>query len=212
MKRRQFTAAMVAAPFGIPVLTRVGLIPPVEFGAEDWAAAGYLAGADAEIRSVSVRVSRWAEEDAAERHRERSIDGAGSVLPEGEFYQTEPVRSELPPELSALPATAMAWSTTVGVAAYHTEWVILAARRATLVWDLRVGGGEAWPVRDVTVALAHDLTSRESPTGASLFHLLPGADDVPDGLRLDYRMTPDGTFNAEGMPVPEPAGTAVPDP
>lgn len=76
-------------------------------------------------------------------------------------------------------------------------------RRETLVWDLRIGGAEVETVLDLAGTMAVDLVTREiepSPDGA-LWSLLPANDDVPDGLTLEYRMSPQGTFDAQGTPV-----------
>lgn len=186
-------------------MARGANVPPVDFDAEDYASVRFIANAADPIRSVSVRVSAWADEDAAERHREQVAARAGSDLPLGEFYQSEPVRHVLPPELSTLPATAMAWNTTVGVAAYRTEWVLLSARRETVVWDLGISGGESAPVLDLAVALAIDLTARDFAAGSDLARLLPYPGQLPDGMTLEYRMTPDGTFDAQGTPIPKAA-------
>jgi len=206
MNRWHFATATVAIIAGSIATTRAtpgANVPPVEFDAEDYAAVRFIANAEDPIRSVSVRVSEWADEDAADHHREQVVDRAGSDLPRGEFYQSEPVRHVLPPELSTLPATAVTWNTTVGVAAYRTEWVLLSARRQAVVWDLGISGGEPAPVLDLAVALAMDLTARSVVAGSDLDRLLPKPGQLPDGMTLEYRMTPDGTFDAKGTPMPE---------
>ncbi len=208
MNRRQFatataTVAIIAGSIARTHAARGTNVPPVEFDAEDYAAVRFIANAEDPIRSVSVRVSAWADEADAERHRGQVVARAGSDLPLGEFYQSEPVRSVLPPELSTLPATAMTWNTTVGVAAYRTEWVLLSARRETVVWDLGISGGEPAPVLDLAVALAIDLTARDVVTGNDFARLLPDPGQLPDGMTLEYRMTPDGTVDAQGTPIPE---------
>jgi hypothetical protein len=201
MHRRQFVFA-ISALAATPLLVRAARIPPVEFEGEDVAQVRYAGGDEDGIRTVSARVSRWADAAAAEEFRQLVIAGAGSNLPMGEFYQSEPAAVEVPDEALAEPATMIGWHTTVGAAGFVTEWVLLAVRRDTLMWDLRVSGAEADEAADVAVRLATDLVAREP--GDDLFALLPAADDVPEGLTLDFTMSPDGTFNAEGTPIPEP--------
>lgn len=207
MNRRQFATVTVAIVAGSIVSfrpTQAANAPPVEFDAEDYAAIRYMADSDAAIRSVSARVSLWPDAEAAEAHRQFIVAGAGSDLPEGEFYQSEPVVYGLPADLASLPATALTWNTTAGVAAYRTEWVLVTARRQTIVWDCWCSGAEPESVRDLAVTIALDLTSRELAAESDLARLLPGPDQVPEGLDLEYRTSPDGIFDAQGTPVPEP--------
>jgi len=203
MNRCQFAIAIVAGYIASFRSTQAANVPPVEFDAEDYAAVRYMADSDSAVRSVSARVSLWRDAESAEAHRQFIISGAGSDLPDGEFYQSEPVEYPLPADLASLPATAMTWNTTVGVVAYRTEWVLLTARRQTIVWDLWFSGAEPEPVQDLAVSLAEDLTGREHAPGSDLARLLPGPDQIPEGLDLEYRMSPDGTFDAQGTPVPD---------
>jgi len=206
MHRRQFTLTLAALAL-TPVLARAARIPPIEFEGEDFAQVRYAGGEEDGIRTVSARVSRWADAAAAEEFRQRVIAGAGSNLPMGEFYQSEPEEQPIPDGTLDDPATLVTWYTTVGAAGFVTEWALLAVRRDTLLWELRVSGAEADAVTEVAVSLAISLVAREP--GDDLFALLPAADEVPAGLTLDYTMSPEGTFNPEGTPIPEP--TAVPN-
>lgn len=204
MSRRRLVAAVTATFVVAQPLVIAGYTTPVTFEPVDFAAVSYTDGVEEQpIRSLSVRVSRWADARAAEDNRLSTIDGAGSGLPEGEFYQTDPVVRVLPPDLAEIPATIIGWHTSVGVATYRAEWALLSVRRETLVWDLRIGGAEVEPVLDLAGTMAVDLVTRDivpSPDGI-LWSLLPANDDVPDGLTLEYRMSPDGTIDAEGTPV-----------
>ncbi len=206
MNRRQViaaTASIIAGSIASTHAIRARNGPSAELDAEDYAAVRFAATAADPIRSASVRVSVWADEAAAEAHRQATIDDAGSDLPEGEFSQSEPVEYPLPDDLSTLPASAMTWHTTAGVAAFRTEWGLLAARRGTLVWDIRIGGAERESVLDLAVTLALDLTSREYAAGSDLARLLPTPGQLPDGMILEERMSPRGTFDAQGSPIPE---------
>ena len=207
MNRRRLAAAVAVLALS-PPLTHARRIPPVAFEAEDFAQVRYASGTNDEgVRSLTARVSRWADAAAAEEFRQFVLAGAGSDLPQGEFYQSEPEALALPGDFGEVSVTASRWNTTVGVAAYRTEWVLLGLRHDTLVWDIRISGAAPGPLQDLAASLAADLPSRS--LGDDLFRLLPGVDEVPDVLVLDYRMSPDGTFNAEGTPIPEP--TAVPN-
>jgi hypothetical protein len=204
MNRRRLVAAIVSTLVVAPRLAEARYIPPVEFDPEDFAAVSYSDGVEeAPIRSLSVRVSRWADVEAAEAHRQATITVAGSDLPDGEFYQTDPVAYPVPAELVDFSSTIMGWNTTIGVAVYRTEWALLAVRRETLVWDLQIGGAEVKPVLDLAGTMAIDLVKREiAPSlDRGLWSLLPDEADVPEGLTLEDRMSPDGTFDAQGTPV-----------
>ena len=195
MHRRRFIAL---AP-GLALARRT---PVVTIAADDFAEVRYHLGDDDGVRSVTVRVSRWADPELAETYRQEAIHAAGSNLPLGEFYQSEPVDHPIPDDQSMYPASARSWYTTVGAAGYVTEWVLLAVRNETLVWEVRVSGAEGTPLLDLAIDLAFTLTSREA--GDDLFTLLPDDDDVPEGLALEYRKSPEGTFDAEGNSIPEP--------
>ncbi len=201
MNRRHFLA-VIAALIATPQVGLARFIQPVENEAEDFAEVKFIATSDDVIRSLGVRVSQWVDDEAAEEHRQFALANAGSNLPEGEFYQTEPVELNLPLDLVLYPVTAMGWHTTVGVAAYRTEWVLLAVRRDTLVWEVRVSGAEVEPVLELAGSVVAPLTWREIEL--DLFSLLPSEDDVPENLALEYRMSPEGTFDPQGTPVPEP--------
>jgi hypothetical protein len=143
-----------------------------------------------------------ADDTAAEAYRQDALANAQTNLPQGEFYQTEPVELQLPPDLVPYPATAIGWHTTVGIAAYRTDWVLLAVRRDALVWEVRVSGAEGQPILDLAGSTVAPLTLREAD--GDLFSLLPGEDDVPENLALEYLISPDGTVDREGTPIPEP--------
>jgi hypothetical protein len=201
MNRRQF-ALFVPALAASPVFVRASRIPPIEFEAEDFAQVRYASGEEDGIRSLTARVSQWADAAAAEEFRQLVIAGAGSNLPLGEFYQSEPVASPVAADAEDSPATMIGWYTTVGAAGFVTEWVLLAIRRDRLTWDLRISGAEPGPLQELAAAFAEDLPNREP--GNDLFSLLPADDEVPEGLELEYTMTFEGTVNAEGTPIPEP--------
>ncbi len=202
MNRRQFSFVILA---GSAVTMRIvhARNPSDAFGAEDFAWITYRANADDPIRSLGARVSRWRDLEAAEEHRQTMIADAGSDLPQGEFYQSGLLEKPLPDDVAALPATAMTWITTAGAAAHRTEWALLTARREAIVWDLWISGGEPDPVLDLAVALASDLTARELAAGSDLAALLPAPDEVPDGMTVDLRMSPAGTFDVDGTPMPD---------
>jgi len=207
LNRRQVVTILVAAPIAIPVLACASRIRPAQSKADDDTAVRYSADHTYSIRPISVRVSTWPDADAAEAHRQRLVDGAGSNLPEGDFYQSEPVRYVLHPDLSTLPATAMGWHTTAGVAAYRTNRVLLTARREAIVWDLWLSGTEPEPVLDLASTIALDLTRRAVTD--DLFVALPCGDDVPEGMFLVYRMSPEGTVDAQGTPIPAPSPEGI---
>lgn len=207
MNRRQLVITIATACVASPAMAETKLVPSVEFEADDFAAVRYRGGSNEDdmIRSVYARVSVWADENAAEEHRQFMIANAGSNLPDGEFYQSTPIEYQLPLDLVIYPVTAMGWNTTVGVAAYRTEWILLSVRRSSVVWDLKIAGAETQPVLDLAGTMAASLTRRElSAEGRDLFRLLPREADVPDGLTLEYRMSPVGTIDANGTPIPEP--------
>lgn len=201
MNRRQFSFVILA---GSAIAMRIAhaRIQPIEFGTEDFAAVTYRANAEDPIRSVGARVSRWRDPDVAEVHRQVVIANAGSDLPQGEFYRSDLVEQPLADGLATLPATAMTWTTTAGVAAYRTEWAMLTARQGVIFWVLWIGGGETSLVLEFAVALATDLTARNHGAGSDLAEWLPTPDQVPDGMGVELRMSPEGTFDADGTPVP----------
>lgn len=201
MHRRQFVTASIAAIALGPAIVRAR-IPPMEFDPEDFAAIRYYTDDDDGVRSLAARVSRWADVDSAEGFYQYLLSAAGSNLPLGEFYQSEPVDHPIPEEDLAAPAGARGWHTIVGAAGYVTEWILLVVQRETLLWDIRVSGAEGVDLLDLAVATAADLTSREP--GDDLFALLPAAGEVPEGLVVEYTMTPDGALDADGNPIPEP--------
>jgi hypothetical protein len=201
MHRRQLIALASAIAF-TPGLALARRTPVVTIAADDFAEVRYRAEADDGVRSVTVRVSQWADPDLAETYRQEVIRAAGSNLPIGEFYQSEPVDHPVPDDQSLYPASARSWYTTVGAAGYVTDWVLLAVRNETLVWEVRASGAEGTPLLDLAIDLAFALTSRVQ--GDDLFVLLPGDDDVPDDLVLEYRLSPDGAFDADGIPIAEP--------
>lgn len=202
MNRRVLITMFGAALGAAPRLANARFIPPVEFDADDFAAIRFAASDNEQvIRSASVRVSTWPNEDKAEEIRLWLTEGAGSNLPDGEFYQSEPIvyaNSMLLVDDTSI----VGWTTTVGVAAYRTEWVLLTMRKGSVVWDLRVSGSDAKSVRNFASDLASRLTDREVTT--DLFDLLPTEEEMPDSLVLDYRMSPDAATNGQGTPVPEP--------
>lgn len=171
------------------------------FAPSDFAAIHYLAR-DADVRSLTVRVSRWANTDRAANLGQSLLAGARSNLPVGEFYQTDAVDVPIPEDALTPPAGARRWRTIIGVAAFTTEWLVLVVQRETLLWDFRVSGGKNVSLLDVAVALAAEITGRER--GDSLFTLLPTADDVPRGMVVQYTMSPSGAFDAQGSPIPPP--------
>jgi hypothetical protein len=205
MYRRQFVALAPAIALA-PGLVLARNTPVVTFAAEDFAEVRYHSGEDDDgVRSITVRVSQWDDPELAETYRQEVIRNAGSNLPMGEFYQSEPVDLPVPEGELAPPATARGWYTTVGAAGYVTDWILLVTQRETLVWEVRVSGAEGTPLLDLATDLAFTLTSREP--GDVLFALVPGEDDVPAGLVLEYTMSPGGTFDADGNPIPEPTPT-----
>ena len=201
MHRRHFTAALAALAVA-PALVHARRIPPVAFEGEDFAQVGFAGGDEEGIRSLTARVSLWADAASAEEFRQLVIAGAGSNLPLGEFYQSEPVASPVAANAEDSPATMIGWYTTVGAAGFVTEWVLLAIRRDRLTWDLRISGAEPGPLQELAAAFAEDLPNREP--GNDLFSLLPAADEMPEGLELEYTMTFEGAVNAEGTPISEP--------
>jgi hypothetical protein len=201
MHRRRFVVLASALALA-PDLILARRTPVVTFAAEDFAEVRYHLGDDDGVRSVTVRVSRWADPELAATYRQEAIRAAGSNLPLGEFYQSEPVDHPIPDDLSLYPASARSWYTTVGAAGYVTDWVLLAVRNETLVWEVRVSGAEGTPLLNLAIDLAFTLTSRKP--GDDLFALLPGQEDVPEGLTLEYTKSPQGTFDADGNRMPEP--------
>lgn len=171
------------------------------FDPADFAAIRYEAR-DADVRTLRVRVSRWNTAGRAEEFGQSLLAGARSDLPEGEFYQTDAVDVPVPEDSLAPPAGARKWRTFVGAAGFTTEWLVLVVRRDTLLWDFRVSGRKDVSPLAVTLALAADVTSRE--LGDSLSALLPAAEDVPQGMVVEYTMSPAGTFDAKGSPIPPP--------
>jgi hypothetical protein len=175
--------------------------------AVDFAAVTYLASESAEVRQVFARVSRWADAEAATRFGVYVLHQAGSNLPEGEFYQTEPVDLVIPPDRLAPPAMARRWQTIVGAAAFTTDVVILVVQRETLLWDLRIRGSIEANVPDIAIDLAADLVERD--WSLPLVDLVPAPDEGPGGIDFDSLVTPDGMVNDDGTPLasPEAAGS-----
>jgi hypothetical protein len=201
MHRRRFVAIASAIALA-PGLVLAHRTPVVTIAAEDFAEVRYHLGNDDGVRSVTARVSQWAGPELAGTFREDVIRNAGSNLPMGEFYQSEPVDHPIPEDALAPPASARSWYTTVGAAGYVTDWLLLVTQRETLVWEVRASGAEGIPLLDLAIDLAADLTSRAPEDG--LFALLPGQEDVPEGLTLEYTKSPQGTFDADSNRMPEP--------
>ncbi len=204
MHRRRFiTAAIVTLAASGRIATLAQAPAPTLDGAEGFAAVTFRGLAEDEIRSVWVRVSRWPDDEAAETGRGMIVAGAGSDLPDGEFYQTDP--EELPdPDLpSDIDASLLGWTTTVGVAAYRTGWALLAMRRESLVWAIVVGAADLEIAADLTSALATGLAGRELTAGGDLASLLPDEDDLPAELQLVSRVSTDAPLEEVPDATPE---------
>ncbi len=178
-------------------LKGIAQTPIAASGALEVATVGYGARADDEIRSVFARVSRWTDEASAAAFQEYLAGEAGSDLPEGEFYHSEVVEWAVPDAPDDLVVTAMEWSTTVGVAAYHTAWVLCTMRRGPRLWDLWISGAGSGQVRELATDLMTVLGERYPPPCGTLEleDYLPRPEDVPAGMSVvDYPsgVTPDG--------------------
>jgi hypothetical protein len=186
MNRRRFVAAIVAGCASMPVMQGIARIPPVERQALEVEQVGYAASDDDGIRWIFARVSLWPDEDDAAWFQEYLAGEAGSDLPEGEFYQSDLEDWEVPDVPDGLAVTATEWNTTVGVAAYRTEWVQFTMRRGAQLWDLWISGAERGPVRDLATDLMVVLGERYPPPCGTLelVDYLPQPEDVPAGMEV----------------------------
>ena len=164
MHRRHFLSLTAAA---LAARSAVAIARPGESlagNALDFASVTYLSSSDDAVRGLLAQVSRWSDAGAASRYGVSILNQAGSDLPEGEFYQTEPVDHPIPPGEIAPPAMARGWQTIVGVAAYTTDIVLLVVQRDDLIWSFRTSGARDAGVLGITIDLAAGLVDR-SPVG-----------------------------------------------
>ena len=186
MNRRRLIAAVLAGCISMPVTHGVAQTPTVERGALDIAWNGYGASADDMVRSVFTRVSLWPDEDDAAWFQRHLAGEAGSDLPAGEFYQSEVEEWAVPGVPDDLVVIAMEWSTTVGVAAYHTAWLLFTMRRGAQVWDLWISAAGREQARDLASDLMVELGERVPPPCGTLEleEYLPTPEDVPAGMSV----------------------------
>lgn len=212
MRRRRFVAAVIAGLTVVPALSTRAQTPAARFEARSVALVRYRADDDSGIRSIVSRVSLWTDEESAATFQEFVVGKAGSDLPEGEFYESEPVEWSVPGLPEYVTPAAMEWHTTIGFAAYRTEWGLYTMRRDAMVWDIWIGGAERGQVRDVAVTmlaaplgyLAPDCWSGEAAD------FLPRADVIPDGLERIEGEVADDDLDFPVVPsiaTPNPAAT-----
>jgi hypothetical protein len=205
MRRRRFVTLLA---IGAIVPLRVRAVPPREFGAEDFAAVSFSGNEGDTVKSVTARVSRWRDDEAAAEHRQVVLHGAGWV-PSGEFYATTPVAAPIPAGFENAETGFATWQTIVGAAGVQTDWALLVWREGSLVGEVRAGTQPDGPAASLMVELATVIRERLADD-AGLTEALPALDDLPDGLEVTYLMTPDGTTNGDGTPIPAPEESPVP--
>lgn len=162
------------------------------------------------IRSVMARVSQWPDVESAMAFHQEVLQSGGSDLPQGEFYQSDITEYWLDMFPEGVTAGMVGWSTTVGVAAFHTGFVLLSVLKESMLWDVVITAS----TEEEAVALGEDLAYRLleiiPPPCSSLSGYLPTVDDVPAGASVEeYDYTEDkpdqGTESALNLPeVPMP--------
>jgi hypothetical protein len=212
MNRRRFVAAVMAGCAFVPVMQGVAQTPVAGVEALEVATVGFRASADDGIRTISARVSLWPDEHDAAWFQEFLANEAGSDLPDGEFYQSPLEEWKVPGVPDDLTVTAIEWNTTVGVAAYRTEWIQVTMRRGSHLWDIWISGAERELVRDLATDLMGVLGERIPPPCGTLEleEYLPQPEDVPDGMEIvDFEpgAASDGQFwlTIPDVPVIPPA-------
>ncbi len=221
MHRRRFVAAVVAGLTVVPAISVHAQTPDPGFEARSVALVLYRADDDSGIRSIVSRVSLWDDEERAAAFQEFVMGKAGSDLPEGEFYESDHVEwaiSGLPDDVT--PA-AMEWHTTIGFAAYRTEWGLYTMRKDAMVWDIWISGAEREQVRDTAVAMLADPLTHLDPDcwSGEATDFLPRADVIPNEVEriegevadddLDFPVVPS---IATPLPVATPATPGCGDP
>jgi hypothetical protein len=185
MHRRRFIAAAIAGLTVVPTVSAHAQTPSAAFEALDVALVRYRAEKDdSGLRTIVARTSVWADEETAGAFQEHSIALAGSDLPDGEFYQSEPEEWVDPDFPAEVPVMAVEWHTTIGYAAYRTEWGLFTVRRGTMVWEFWISGAEREPVREHGVLMMNAMLGYTAPD-CSLDEadgFLPQSDAIPDGM------------------------------
>src|SRR5690606_1159260 len=109
----RFVAAVVAGLTVVPALSAWAQTPAAGFEARSGTLVRYRSDDDSGIRSIVSRVSLWNDEETAAAFQEFVLGKAGSDLPEGEFYESEPVEWAIPGLPEYVTPVAMEWHTTI---------------------------------------------------------------------------------------------------
>jgi hypothetical protein len=205
MRRRRFVTLLA---IGAIVPLRVRAVPPREFGVEDFAAVSFSGNEGDTVKSVTARTSVWRDDEAAAEHRQVVLHGAGWV-PSGEFYSTTPVAAPIPAGFEDAETGFATWQTIVGAAGVQTDWALLVWREGLVVGEVLAGTQPDGPAASLAAELATVIRERLADD-AGLTEALPVLDDLPDGMEVTYLMTPDGTTNGDGTPIPAPEESPVP--
>lgn len=172
------------------------------------------------IRSVMARVSHWPDAASAAAFHEQVLHSGGSDLPDGEFYQSDVTSHELDPAPDGVSAGMVGWTTTVGVAAYHTGYALLSVQQDILLWDVVITASSEAASVALGEDLAHRLIEIAPPPCTALADSLPTEDDMPPGATVEAyeytRITPgqdtERALNLPAVPISpaEDAGCGTP--
>ena len=206
MYRRRLVTVMA---MGALAPLSVWAVPPRVLKAENFAAVAYSGREGELVKTVSARVSVWRNEDVAEELRQLVLHGAGWV-PQGEFYATTPVAAPIPQRLESVETGFATWSTTVGVAGVQTDHALLAWRDGLIVAEVRTGTHTDGPADSLAADLGILMWDRRHILDIGPGPILPGPADLPKGMIVEYWMTPEGTVNGAGTPIPVPEESPVP--